>query len=66
MNSSEGRLNPMIIADIEGLKFDLLILQKKVEINTGLLSRLNRQSQDQLLPTLSFTSTKRGVINCCH
>ena len=66
MNSSEGRLNPMIIADIEGLKFYLLILQKKVEINTDLLSRLNRQSQDQLLPTLSFTSTKRGVINCCH
>ena len=29
VNSSEGRLNPMIIADIEGLKFDLLILQKK-------------------------------------
>ena len=48
MTSCEERLNPMIIADIEGLKFDLLILQKKVEINTSLLSRLNRQSQDDL------------------
>ena len=48
MNSSEGRLNPVIIADIEGLKFGLLILQKKVEINISLLSRLNRQSQDDL------------------
>ena len=48
MNSSEGRLNPVIIADIEGLKFGLLILQKKVEINISLLSQLNRQSQDDL------------------
>ena len=48
VNSSEEVVNPMIIADIEGLKFELLILQKKVESNTGLLSRLNRQSQDDL------------------
>ena len=48
VNSSEERVNLMIIADIEGLTFDLLILQKKVEINTGLLSRLNHQSQDNL------------------
>ena len=68
VNSSEGRLNPMIIADIEGLKFDLLILQKKVEINTGLLSRLNRQSQDDLAADaeLHKYKLKRGVINCCH
>ena len=32
MNSREERVNLMIIADIEGLTFDLLILQKKVEI----------------------------------
>ena len=32
MNSSEALVNSMIIADVEGLKFDLLILQKKVEI----------------------------------
>lgn len=44
VNSSEERVNTMIIADIEGLKFELLILQKKVEINTVLLSRLNHQS----------------------
>ena len=48
VNSSEERLDPIIIADIEGLKRDLLILQKKVDINTGLLSRLNHQSQDDL------------------
>ena len=48
VNSSEEHLNPMTIADIEGLKFHLLILQKKVEINTGLLSRLNCQGQDDL------------------
>ena len=69
VNSSEERLNPMTIADIKGLKFHLLILQKKVEINTGLLSRLNRQSQledDLPADAVSFTSTKRGVLNCCH
>ena len=32
MNSREERVNLMIIADIEGLTFNLLILQKKVEI----------------------------------
>ena len=49
VNSSEERVNRMIIEDIEGLKFDLLILQKKVEINSGLLSRLNRQSLGDLV-----------------
>ena len=48
VNSSAGRVNPIIIAATESLKFDLLILQKKIEINTGLLSRLNHQSQDDL------------------
>ena len=48
VNSSEERLDPIIIANIERLKFDLLIFQKKVYINTGLLSRLNHQSQDDL------------------
>ena len=49
VNFSEERLDPIIIADIEGLKLDLLILQKKVDINTGLLSRLNLQNQDDLI-----------------
>jgi len=49
VNSSEERVNPMIIADIEGLKFDLLILQKKVEIETGFLSRLIAKAKMILL-----------------
>ena len=56
----------MIIADIEGLKFDLLILQKKVEINTGLLSRSNHQSQDDLAVDAEFHKCKERLIICCH
>ena len=37
-NSIQERSNSVISADIEGLKLDLLILQKKVEANTSLLS----------------------------
>ena len=37
-NSIQEQLNSDISADIEGLKLDLLILQKKVEANTSLLS----------------------------
>ena len=48
VNFSEERLDPIIIADIEGVKLDLLLLQKKVDINTGLFSRLNHQSQDDI------------------
>ena len=38
LNGPEVRSNSEIIADIEGLKLDLLILQKQVQENTKLLS----------------------------
>ena len=37
--------NPDIVADIEGLKLDFLILQKQIEDNTRLLSTTNAQKQ---------------------
>ena len=40
-SSTEERSNSMVSADIEGLKLDLLILQKKVEENANLLSANN-------------------------
>ncbi|XP_068757833.1 contactin-2-like [Montipora capricornis] len=46
LNGSEKRPNSEIIADIEGLKLDLLILQKQVQENTKLLSMKNIQKQD--------------------
>ena len=46
LNRSEKRPNSEIIADIEGLKLDLLILQKQVQENTKLLSMKNIQNQD--------------------
>ena len=46
LNGSEKRLNSEIIADIEGLKLDLLLLQKQVQENTKLLSMENIQKQD--------------------
>ena len=46
-NCTEERPNPETSADIEGLKLDLLILQKKVEENTRLLSIINTKYQDE-------------------
>ena len=46
LNGSEKRPNSEIIADIEGLKLDLLILQKQVQENTKLLSMEHIQKQD--------------------
>ena len=46
LNGSEKRPNSEIIADIEGLKLDFLILQKQVQENTKLLSMENIQKQD--------------------
>ena len=43
LNGSE---NSEFIADIEGLKLDLLVLQKQVQENTKLLSMENIQKQD--------------------
>ena len=53
LNGSEKRPNSEIIADIEGLKLDFLILQKQVQENTKLLSMENIQKQDG--------NTKRSV-----
>ena len=46
LNGSEKRPNSEIIADIEGLKLDFLILQKQVQENTKLLSMENIPKQD--------------------
>lgn len=46
-NCTQERPNPETSADIEGLKLDLLILQKKVEENTRLLSIINTKYQDE-------------------
>ena len=47
-NCTQERPNPEIVTDIEGLKLDLLILQKKkVEENTRLLSIINSKYQDE-------------------
>ena len=46
-NSSQERSKPAeLVAEIEGIKLDLLILQKKVEANSSLLST-NCQSQEE-------------------
>ena len=48
-NSSQERSKPELaelVAEIEGIKLDLLILQKKVEANSSLLS-INCQSQEE-------------------
>ena len=42
----QERWNPDIVADIEGLKLDFLILQKRIEENTRLLSTTNAQNQN--------------------
>ena len=49
-SSTEERSNSMVSADIEGLKLDLLILQKKVEENANLLSA-NIQKQELMVAT---------------
>ena len=49
LNGSEKRPNSEIIADIEGLKLDLLILQKQVQENTKLLSMENIQKKMEML-----------------
>ena len=46
-NCTQERPNSETSADIEGLKLDLLILQKKVEENTRLLSIINTKYQDE-------------------
>ena len=46
-NCTQERPNPETSADIEGLKLDLLILQKNVEENTRLLSIINTKYQDE-------------------
>ena len=46
-SSTKERSYSMVSADIEGLKLDLLILQKKVEENANLLSA-NIQKQEKL------------------
>ena len=46
-NCTQERSNPVIVTDIEGLKLDLLILQKQVEENTKLLSIINAKNQDE-------------------
>ena len=47
-SSTQERSYSMVSADIEGLKLDLLILQKKVEENANLLSA-NIQKQEELM-----------------
>ena len=49
-SSTKERSYSMVSADIEGLKLDLLILQKKVEESTNLLSA-NIQKQEELRVT---------------
>ena len=51
-NCTQEQPNPETSADIEGLKLDLLILQKKVEENTRLLSIINTKYQHE---NASFT-----------
>ena len=46
-NCPQQRSNSEIVTDIEGLKLDLLILQKTVEENTKLLSIINTKYQDE-------------------
>ena len=46
-NCTHERSNPETSADIEGLKLDLLILQRNVEENTRLLSIINTKYQDE-------------------
>ena len=52
-SSTEERSNSMVSADIEGLKLDLLILQKKVEENANLLSA-NIQKQELMVASESI------------
>lgn len=47
LNGTQAQSTSEIISDIEGLKLDLLILQKQVEENTKLLSMENIQKQDE-------------------
>lgn len=47
LNGTQAQSTSEIISDIEGLKLDLLILQKQVEENTKLLSKENIQKQDE-------------------
>ena len=47
LNGTQAQSTSEIISDIEGLKLDLLILQKQVEENTKLLSMENLQKQDE-------------------
>ena len=46
-NCPQQRPNSEIVTDIEGLKLDLLILQKTVEENSKLLSIINTKHQDE-------------------
>ena len=45
-NCRQERSNPDIVANIEGLKLDFLIVQKQIEENTRLLSTTNAQNQN--------------------
>ena len=45
-NCIQERSNPDIVADIEGLKLDFLIMQKQIEENTRLLSSTNAQKKN--------------------
>ena len=47
LNGTQAQSTSEIISDIEGLKLDLLILEKQVEENTRLLSMENIQKQDE-------------------
>ena len=47
LNGTQAQSTSEIVSDIEGLKLDLLILQKQVEENTKLLSMENIQKQDE-------------------
>ena len=51
----------MVCADMEGVKLDLLILQKKIEENANLLSA-NIKKQEELMALI----IKRGMNICCR
>ena len=64
-NSSQERSKPELaelVAEIEGIKLDLLILQKKVEANSSLLS-INCQSQEENSLRAELLDYKKGANN---
>ena len=58
-NCTQERPNPETSAEIEGLKLDLFILQKKVEENTRLLSIINTRYQDENASCTELLDYKR-------